>query len=95
MKSKSSLITTLGVVCALVCTGWSVHAIEFRGLVDLRLGATDAERSWTRDGLDKTRFDRNAGSVGIGTGTGYHDDEKMGVVIDASGRVSSIETRGK
>ena len=33
------------------------------------------------------------GSVGIGTGTGYHDDEKMGVVFDASGRVSSIETR--
>lgn len=36
------------------------------------------------------------GGVGINTGTGgYHDDEKMGVVFDQSGRVSSIETRGK
>jgi hypothetical protein len=33
------------------------------------------------------------GSIGIGTGTGYHDDEKMGVVFDSSGRVASIETR--
>jgi hypothetical protein len=35
------------------------------------------------------------GSIGVGTGTGYLDDEKMGVVLDASGRVSSIETRAK
>ena len=35
------------------------------------------------------------GGVGIGTGTGYHDDEKLGIVFDAAGRVSSIETRGK
>ena len=35
------------------------------------------------------------GGVGIGTGTGYHDDEKLGVVFDSAGRVSSIETRGK
>lgn len=33
------------------------------------------------------------GSIGVGTGTGYYDDEKMGVVFDPSGRVSSIETR--
>jgi hypothetical protein len=33
------------------------------------------------------------GSIGVGTGTGYYDDEKMGVVFDASGRVSMIETR--
>ncbi len=35
------------------------------------------------------------GSVGINTGTGYHDDEKMGVVFDQRGVVTSIETRGK
>lgn len=35
------------------------------------------------------------GGVSVGTGNGYRDDEKMGVVIDASGHVSSIETRGK
>jgi hypothetical protein len=33
------------------------------------------------------------GTVGIGTGGGYLDDEKMGVVFDATGRVSSVETR--
>jgi hypothetical protein len=33
------------------------------------------------------------GGIGVGTGSGYHDDEKMGVVFDAAGRVSSIETR--
>jgi hypothetical protein len=33
------------------------------------------------------------GGVGIGTGGGYHDDEKLGVVFDAAGRVSLIETR--
>lgn len=35
------------------------------------------------------------GSVGINTGTGYHDDEKMGVVFDQRGVVTAIETRGK
>ena len=33
------------------------------------------------------------GGVGLGTGSGYYDDEKLGVVFDATGRVSSIETR--
>ncbi|HEY1111045.1 MAG TPA: hypothetical protein VGE76_20485 [Opitutaceae bacterium] len=35
------------------------------------------------------------GSVGINTGSGYHDDEKMGVVFDERGVVKAIETRGK
>jgi hypothetical protein len=33
------------------------------------------------------------GGIGIGSDAGYRDDEKMGIVFDASGRVSSIETR--
>lgn len=33
------------------------------------------------------------GGVGIGTGGGYHDDEKLGVVFDSAGHVSSIESR--
>jgi hypothetical protein len=33
------------------------------------------------------------GGIGVGTDAGYRDDEKMGVVFDAAGRVSSIETR--
>lgn len=35
------------------------------------------------------------GTIGIGTGGGYQDDEKLGVVFDETGRVSAIETRGK
>lgn len=36
------------------------------------------------------------GGVGINTGAGgYRDDEKLGVVFDQNGRVSSIETRAK
>ena len=35
------------------------------------------------------------GGIGLGTGGGYRDDEKMGVVFDPAGRVSTIETRGK
>lgn len=34
------------------------------------------------------------GGVGINTG-GYHDDEKLGIVFDRTGRVASIETREK
>jgi hypothetical protein len=33
------------------------------------------------------------GGIGVGTDAGYRDDEKVGVVFDAAGRVSSIETR--
>ena len=33
------------------------------------------------------------GGVGISSGGGYRDDEKMGVVFDRTGRVASIETR--
>jgi hypothetical protein len=33
------------------------------------------------------------GGVSLGTGGGYRDDEKMGIVFDAAGRVSAIETR--
>ena len=35
------------------------------------------------------------GGVGLGTGGGYQDDEKMGIVFDPTGRVSAIETRNR
>ena len=61
---------TAGVVrvlyCALLASGGNLHAIDVRGLIDLRVVATDADRSWTRDGLDKTRIDRNSGRVRLG-----------------------------
>ncbi len=52
--------------CAWLVSGGYLHALEVRGLIDLRLGATDADRSLTRDGLDKTRFDRDSGSIRLG-----------------------------
>lgn len=33
------------------------------------------------------------GGVGINTGTGYRDDEQLGVVFDRNGRVEKIEER--
>jgi hypothetical protein len=47
-------------------------------------------------GVGMGSFGRHGGSfggVGINTGGGYLDDEKMGIVFDRNGRVSSIETR--
>ena len=47
-------------------------------------------------GVGMGSFGRNSGtfgSVGINTGSGYHEDEKMGVVFDPNGRVASVETR--
>jgi hypothetical protein len=35
------------------------------------------------------------GGVSVGTGGGYRDDEKLGVVFDRLGRVTAIETRGR
>ena len=50
----------------LLGAGQPLHAIEVRGLIDARVGATDANRSWTRDGLDKTRVDGESGKVRLG-----------------------------
>ena len=44
----------------------SACAVEIRGLLDLRLVATDSERSWTGAGLDKTRFDRSSSPFRLG-----------------------------
>lgn len=44
----------------------SACAVEIRGLLDLRLITTDAERSWVGAGLDKTRFDRSSTALRLG-----------------------------
>lgn len=47
-------------------------------------------------GVGMGSFGRHGGSfggIGINTGDGYRDDERMGIVFDRAGRVSSIETR--
>jgi hypothetical protein len=43
-----------------------LHAFEVRGLVDVRAVASDATRSWTREGLDKSRFDERSDGVRLG-----------------------------
>lgn len=35
------------------------------------------------------------GGIGLTTGGGYRDDEKLGIVFDRTGQVTSIETREK
>ena len=64
-------------LCAALCGSCQAHAIEIRGLVDLRVGSSDADRSWTRDGLDKTRFDRDAGRIRLGQAFLRVDGEVM------------------
>jgi hypothetical protein len=49
-------------------------------------------------GIGGGSFGRHGGTfggVGVSTGTGYHDDEKLGVVFDRNGRVSAIEERSR
>jgi hypothetical protein len=49
-------------------------------------------------GVGTGSFGRRGGSfgtLGVAMGGGYHDDEKLGVVFDSAGHVSSIETRSK
>ncbi len=47
---------------------WTVAAgaVELRGVLDLRLVASDAQRSWLGSGLDKTRFDRDSSPLRLG-----------------------------
>lgn len=49
----------------MACCG-PLHAIELVGEVDVRAVATSAQRSWTREGLDKTRYDRSSSPIRLG-----------------------------
>ena len=95
MKSKRISIFPHGLACALLlCTGWPVHAIELRGHVDLRVVATDAGRSWTRDGLDKTRFDRHSGGVRLGQAFLRADADVLDAVTASVVASASDDRRG-
>jgi hypothetical protein len=53
-------------ICAAACCCGTVDALELRGLADVRLGTTDSTRSWTRDGLDKMRWDQDSDGLRLG-----------------------------
>ena len=61
-------IVLRAVLASLAVAMWAdtVSAVEIRGLLDLRLVASDAERSWAGGGLDKTRFDRGSSALRLG-----------------------------
>lgn len=69
------------VICCLLfvlaCGCGQARAIDFRGLVDLRVGTGNGDRSWTRDGLDKARFDRHSGAVRLGQAIVRADGEVL------------------
>jgi len=44
----------------------AANAAEWRGLVDVRAGYSNAERSWLDAGMDKGRYDRSSDRIGIG-----------------------------
>ena len=81
-------------LCAFLVTGWPLHAVEIRGLVDLRVGTSDADRSWTRDGLDKTRFDRNSGKIRLGQAVLRLDGEVLDDVTASVVASASDDRRG-
>ncbi len=82
-----------GLIVVSLLAGADIHAIEIKGSVDLRIGATDAERSWTRDGLDKTRFDRHSGAVRLGNAF-LRADADVFDSISASIVASAADDRG-
>lgn len=53
-------------LCAFLASGGYLHAVELRGLIDLRVGTSDAAGSFTRDGLGKTRTDGESGNLRLG-----------------------------
>ena len=81
-------------LCTLLVVGGHLHAIEFRGLVDLRAGTSDADRSWTRDGLDKTRYDRNSGNIRLGQAFLRVDGELLDDVTASVVASASDDRRG-
>ncbi len=59
-------LLTRSILCASIACCGPLHAIELAGVVEARVLATDAQRSWTREGLDKSRFDRDSGPIRLG-----------------------------
>ena len=81
-------------ICVFLLAACPLHAIEIRGLLDLRVIASDAERSWTRDGLDKSRYDQNSGYFRLGQAFLRVDGELLDTV-SASVVASASDDRSR
>lgn len=70
----------------------TARAVEVRGLLDLRLIATDSERSWVGAGLDKTRFDRGSSALRLGQAV-LRIDGDLARAFSASAVISASDDR--
>ena len=70
----------------------TASALEIRGLLDLRLTSSDAERSWVAAGLDKTRFDRSSSAFRVGQAVLRMDGE-LAPAFSASAVLSASDDR--
>lgn len=72
--------------------GSSASAVEIRGLLDLRLVATDTGRSWVGAGLDKTRFDQGSNPFRLGQAV-LRLDGDLAPAFSASAVLSASDDR--
>lgn len=70
----------------------SASAVEIRGLLDLRLVATDTGQSWVGAGLDKTRFDQGSSAFRLGQAV-LRVDGDLAPSISASVVLSASDDR--
>jgi hypothetical protein len=70
----------------------AARAVEIRGLLDLRLVASDSERSWVGAGLDKTRFDRSSSAFRLGQAV-LRIDGDLAPDFSASAVISASDDR--
>ena len=68
------------------------RAVEIRGLLDLRLVASDSDRSWVGAGLDKTRFDRSSSGLRLGQAV-LRIDGDLAPAFSASAVISGSDDR--
>ena len=85
--------------CRCVCASAAVlpwvntaRAMEIRGVLDLRLVTSDAERSWVGAGLDKTRFDRSSSAFRLGQAV-LRIDGDLAPAVTASVVISASDDR--
>jgi hypothetical protein len=58
--------TCLAMATALLLAGGAARADEWHGMLDIRASAADGERSWTRAGLGKSRYDADSPRWSVG-----------------------------
>jgi len=69
-------------------------AFEFSGLLDLRVVAADGTRSWTRSGLEKSRYDNRNDGVRLGQGI-FAVESELTDAISGTAVISANDDRSK